>query len=226
MWSLCVSIPLKVHQMFSQTKATVSSFWRLLSFPNWATIKEFTALCIVYLCNSCWFIGYKVIWSGLYNRSTVSCFFFLNDGSREIHCRGYFLGGLPGLPPAVSRGLWRCGLNDRPLMYKHRGHLDSTQERFHLPVCSLTTPDAGRVSHPHPSLINQGVIAAVQLFIAPPPAVSHIHFSAAAKFVRRCYFQQAFHLMQTSSDNPSGCFPPTIKPRPDLSPFQQGPLTY
>lgn len=50
-------------------------------------------------------------------------------------------------------------------------------DAFNLPVCSFTIPHAGSVSHPHPSLINQEVIAGVQLFIEHTSYESHPFFN-------------------------------------------------
>lgn len=67
--------------------------------------------------------------------------------------------------------------------------------RFHLLACSGTTAHAGRVSHPHPPLINREVITAAQLFIEHTSCESH-PFLTLLKLALKSYFQQAFHLVQ------------------------------
>lgn len=65
---------------------------------------------------------------------------------------------------------------------------------FHLPVCSFTIPSTGRVSHPHPPLINQEVITAVQLFLESTSYDSHPFFNHFLSWALQSYFQPAFHL--------------------------------
>ena len=71
---------------------------------------------------------------------------------------------------------------------------------FHLPACSFTIPHAGGVSHPHPPLINQTVITAVQLFLEHTSCESHSFLHQFLKLALPSYFISFNHVNMTSNN--------------------------